>query len=249
MRENSLLGLAQIISSCFLLSVGATAQSPPAPSELTPEALHDLRAAYPETVANLRTFREKEAAKYSRAKKSARREIIRSVRTHLETTLCERIFPAWYGTPWDFNGISSKPGEGKIACGYFVSSCLVHLDVNVPRIKLAQQASQRIIGTFIARENYKVSVGKKIEDVKISLLKSGDGIYLVGLDRHVGFITVSGEQLSFVHSSYYKPGPVVKSEAITTRNPLRDSNYRVIGKLFSDEMIEKWLQGHRYLVK
>ena len=29
----------------------------------------------------------------------------------------DSLLPCWYGTPWDFNGITETPGQGKIACG------------------------------------------------------------------------------------------------------------------------------------
>ncbi len=37
------------------------------------------------------------------------------------TSLVHRIIPFWEGTPWSFEGHSSRPNEGEIACGYFVS--------------------------------------------------------------------------------------------------------------------------------
>src|SRR5688572_15466983 len=41
----------------------------------------------------------------------------------------------WTGTPWDFNGVTRKPGEGKIACGYFITNTLTDLGFTLERIK------------------------------------------------------------------------------------------------------------------
>ncbi|HEY1086629.1 MAG TPA: hypothetical protein VGE37_03005, partial [Archangium sp.] len=49
-------------------------------------------------------------------------------RVHARSTLLSYLeasaFPAWAGTVWDFNGTSTVPGEGKIACGYDVTTVL-----------------------------------------------------------------------------------------------------------------------------
>lgn len=77
-------------------------------------------------------------------------------------------------------------------------------------------------------------------------MKTGDGLYLVGLDCHVGFIIVKDETIKFVHSNYYQPEIGVMSEGIISENPLNDSRYRVIGKLLSDKMMIKWINETAY---
>ena len=73
-----------------------------------------------------------------------------------------------------------------------------------------------------------------------------DGLYLVGLDCHVGFICVKNNDITFVHSNYYQKEIGVMAERLNTKNPLRDSKYRIIGKLLGDEMIEHWITGRAY---
>lgn len=87
-----------------------------------------------------------------------------------------------------------------------------------------------------------------MEKIAEYLQNSGDGTYIVGLDTHVGFVTVEGEEMRFVHSSYYGPERKVVSETITGKNPLADSKYRVFGKIFSDEMLIKWLKKEPFVV-
>src|SRR5687768_13237846 len=53
--------------------------------------------------------------------------------------LTEKLIPHWLTTPWSFEGHTSIPRQGKIACGYFVSTTLLHMGFNVNRYKFAQQ--------------------------------------------------------------------------------------------------------------
>lgn len=237
-----------ILGGAIAMSTIAGAQSPVESSKLKSETVAEKRKGYEATLQKIEEYRKKQAGLLRSASRKQRGAILEEVRKRLETVLCEEVFPAWDGTVWDFNGISENPGEGKIACGYFVSTCLKHVGFKVSRIKLAQQPSQKIIRTFMPRSAMGISAGKTIQQIRDYLLEKGDGLYIIGLDRHVGFVSVRGEKLFFVHSSYYRPKAVVKVEPIDSVNPMRDSNYRVIGKLFSDPMVEKWIRGQSYAV-
>ena len=217
---------------------------------ISTEQVEELRAAYDRSRGEIEAFRKKESLRYRKAQPAERREIVKEVRRELEKSLRTLIFPAWYGTEWDFNGISAAPGKGKIACGYFVSTCMTHLGFKVSRIRLAQQPSQRIIETFMPKSQRKILAGGlSMEKIRAYLKKRGDGIYIVGLDTHVGFVSVEGDDMAFVHSSYFPPGAHVKAEKIDSHNPLSFSRYHVLGKILSDDMVRKWLSGHQYSVK
>ena len=214
------------------------------------EQVQEVRAAYDKNREKIEAFRKKKSLRYEKAQPVEKRAIVEEARRELEKSLKKSIFPAWYGTEWDFNGISTVPGKGEIACGYFVSTCLVHLGFKVSRIRLAQQPSQRIIETFMPKSQRKILAGGlSMDKIRAYLKKQGDGIYIVGLDTHVGFVSVEGDDMAFIHSSYYRPGSVVKAEKLESKNPLSDSKYRVFGKIFSDDMVRKWLSGHQYAVK
>ena len=114
------------------------AQSPPG-----------VRENYKTARGKLESWRKSHATAYRQANNSGKAKIREIARKKLLEVLQTDIFPAWYGTTWDFNGISQTPGEGKIACGYFVSTCLRDAGFNVPRIRMAQQPSQRIIGQYL----------------------------------------------------------------------------------------------------
>ncbi len=217
---------------------------------LDEKAVQEKRVKYPDRLKALEEYRKKQAERYGQADAPTRAAILQETRKHLEIALLQDVFPAWYGTDWAFSGTSTKPGEGSIACGYFVSTCLTQVGFKVSRTKLAQQASQGIIETFMAKSERDVFAGgKSMEFIKGYLKKKGDGLYIVGLDSHVGFVSVSGDDMAFIHSSYYEPDSFVVAEKIDTKNPLSDSKYRVFGKILSDDMILGWLTQREYPVK
>ncbi len=57
---------------------------------------------------------------------------------------------------------------------------------------------------------------------------------------------MKGEEIKFVHSNYYQRDIGVMSEELDSDNPLKDSNYRVIGKIIDDAMIENWILNLKY---
>ncbi len=179
---------------------------------------------------------------YKGATTENKKHLVLSTREFLTTTLTEKVFPQWYGTPWDFNGTSRTPKEGTIACGYFVTNVLSDLGFRIPRIKWAQSASEVFIKklSFGAIDRFQ---GKTIQTIKEYLLNEGDGIYLVGLDNHTGFVSVLEEEICFIHADYYESETGVKSQDIEANSPLTNSQYRVFGKLFQDELLQKWLEN------
>jgi len=208
------------------------------------------RQNYESIKEKIEKYRKQQQALYQNASDSKKAEIVRNTQQYLQTTLVNEIAPAWYGTTWAFHGTSTKPGQGTIACGYFVSTCLVHMGFEVNRIKLAQQPSQRIIETFMSKKDRDIlKYQLPMEKVRKYLKDQGDGIYIVGLDTHVGFVSVYEDDMAFIHSTYYNPPRTVVSEVIESKNPLSDSKYRVFGKIFEPKMVAKWLNGHEFKVK
>ena len=63
-----------------------------------------------------------------------------NVRTAFANHLVDKIIPHWYGTPWSFGGHTAIPNQGKIACGYFISTTLRDMGINLNRYKLAQKS-------------------------------------------------------------------------------------------------------------
>ena len=69
----------------------------------------------------------------------------------------------------------------------------------------------------------------------------GDGVYLVGLDYHVGLLVVDHGRAFFHHSSR-SAGAVVREPAILSA-ALATSSYRVVGKLSGRDLARAWLTG------
>ena len=151
----------------------------------------------------------------------------------------DSVFPCWYGTVWDFNGYTDKPGEGLIACGYFVSTPLKHMGFNLNRFKVAQQYSHSIVNTLCTDIRDIQGYDKTLEHLK----KSRTGLYIVGLDNHVGFISVENEGIFFIHSSYVDPGCVLR-ENVESSAVFQYSKRFVIGNFSGNAAIlKKWLKN------
>lgn len=162
-------------------------------------------------------------------------------RAALFTSIRDELIPAWYGTPWDFYGTSATPGQGKIACGYFVSTILQHAGLGVERYKLAQQASAQIVESLAPKEQVRWRRDGDRAAVLATVAAGGDGLSVVGLDNHTGFLLHDGERFDFCHSSYLAPVAVVCEPAVTSA--AFTSRVYVVGPLFSDALVDAWLTG------
>lgn len=212
----------------------------------------EVRSKYQATLNNIETKRQEFYSAYKIATSAqSQAEIIESIQDYLSESLEQNIFPAWYGTVWDYNGMSAVPGEGKIACGYFITRILSQLGFKIKYIQLAQQTSRNMIRNLVPKVDIIYSFNNEaVNSVKEKIKQLGKGIYIAGLDCHVGFIIYDGDEFyRFVHASYYSPPLCVVSETLDTDNPFAHSQYRVIGKLFSRELIEQWLKGEDIPVK
>ena len=170
---------------------------------------------------------------------------IDKAREFLIEQLCDSVFPAWYGTLWDYNGYTNEPREGVVACGYFVSTPMKHVGFNLNRYRLAQQYSRK--GVELTCSNVKTYSSK--ESLHEFIKNHPDEIYMVGLDNHVGFITKRGEDVSFVHSNYGTPFGVVK-EPLLESTTFGWSKHYVLGNLTGNRnIIVKWLLGEEIIIK
>src|SRR5688572_6084486 len=51
----------------------------------------------------------------------------------------------WQNTPWDFNGTTTMPRQGVIACGFFVTTLLQDMGLSINRRELAVCASLQMM--------------------------------------------------------------------------------------------------------
>lgn len=193
------------------------------------------------SVENRRALFQKE---YEDAEESARNQILEKAEAYLLTVITQDFFDQWAGTEWDFNGTTRTPRKGKIACGYFITTVLFDAGFKIPRVKWAQQASEYYI-TRMTSEVKRFS-NQTPEFMENYFLEHPDGLYIVGLDNHVGFVYKSGEEVTFTHASYYDPKIGVQTESLDGDNPFAKSAYRVVGRILGKEMIEKWILGESW---
>ncbi len=164
---------------------------------------------------------------------------------HFLSLINKKVFPYWYGTKWDFNGTTEIPNEGSIACGYFVTTVLRDMGVPIKRSRMAQCPSEEMIRSLVSKKNVHHLSGIDIKEFETRLKQFGNGLYVTGLDKHTGFVLLSNEGNYFIHSSVMYPFQVVK-EPLLESNVIIKQNYRVVGKISSDEgFLKKWVKHVR----
>lgn len=165
---------------------------------------------------------------------------VEEARALFTTILTKELFPYWYGTRWAFYGDTEVPGDGSIACGYFVTTVLRDAGVKLNRIALAQCASEQMIRTLIHKPYIHHYNQQPFAQFIASLKKQGVGYYIIGLDNHTGFIQVTPNAVRFIHSSGRWPFAVVNEDAETSV-VLKHSAYKVTGLLTSKEFLQYWI--------
>lgn len=209
----------------------------------TEEQQQEKKRTYNDLLEEVREKRAKIKEQYLAADSLARDSVVKAARSYVFSTITTKQFSYWFNTPWDFNGTTRIPGQGKIACGYFVTTVLYDAGFDLPRTKWAQLASEAIIKKLSS--DIRRFHNKPVKDVASHLAAKPDGLYIVGLDTHVGFIYKSGKTMRFVHSNYYEPEKGVMAQELDCYNPLRDSRYRVLGRILDDAMMKAWILDER----
>jgi len=198
--------------------------------------------AYDRMVRDLARERAALAAAWRSAADDTGRAAVRDrASAVLFAALRDRLLPAWNGTPWSFSGTATAPGARPIACGYFVSTALEDAGLAVERRRLAQQAAEDIILTLVPESRVARFKRVPLDTFVAAVARRGDGLYLVGLDYHVGFLVVDGGRVYFHHASNIA-GAVVREPALTSA-ALARSSYRVVGKMLDTALVDAWLSG------
>ncbi len=176
---------------------------------------------------------------------SEKKKWIDRSREYLYTTLSDSLFQFWYGTPWDFNGITEIPGEGNIACGYFVTTTLLHAGFELDRVRLAQQAASIIINSLCRKKDVFIFTNGRRDKLKEHLLRQKNSIFILGLDSHVGFLQKQDTSIFMIHSSGFYPWKVVR-ESFHEAQAITHSNYFMVGDLLAnDDLLLKWIRNEK----
>ncbi len=211
----------------------------------TPQTSTAITTEYQQTVWELQLQQKDFQKAYGRSwTQINQNKVIDSARQHIFDKIKNQLYPHWKGTRWAYSGTTETPRKGKIACGYFVSTLLRDVGFDLERVKLAQQASEKIVKTFAGEEDIKRFRNKPIKTFVKEVTAMGDGLYIVGLDTHVGMMLVENGKAQFLHSAQSLFGGV-RAENPLKSKVLKKSKYRIVGKALSDEVILKWLKGQK----
>ncbi|WP_062060693.1 hypothetical protein [Aquimarina longa] len=175
---------------------------------------------------------------------------IDSLSSLFKISLVNRILPFWEGTEWSFEGHTSIPRKGKIACGYFVSTTLKDLGVNLNRYRLAQQSPINEARS-LALNTKVIEIFENSKEENISKIQSTfkDGIHFIGFDAsHVGYILKEKGELYMIHSNYidFKG---VEIEKIESSDVFASYDRYYLAELSTNEMLLKsWVNGNEIKV-
>lgn len=204
-----------------------------------------IKSEYEQTLWELKLQKEDFQRAYGKSfSQSGKKEVIEAARQHIFEKIQSQLYPYWEGTRWAYSGTTETPRKGKIACGYFVSTILRDVGFEVERVKLAQQASEKIVKTFAEEKDIKRFRHKPIKSFVKSVISMGDGLYIVGLDTHVGMMVVESGKAKFIHSAKSLPWGIKAENPLKSR-VLKRSKYRIVGKALTDEVVVKWLRGEK----
>ncbi|MFT4523304.1 MAG: hypothetical protein ACI8ZN_002257 [Bacteroidia bacterium] len=210
------------------------AAKPPASQQ--PQATYSTNAKH-----NQRYLRLKGSITKSKQNlRTSSSESLSITKQSFETWLVDSIFTYWYGTTWDFNGYTAVPRKGDVACGYFVSTTVRDMGIDINRYKVAQKAASEIV-----RELCDSSSTKWFNDVNdldhFVAQRPDNEVYIIGLDNHVGFIVRRNGLSYFIHSSYIDRAGVMK-ERLLASLPIQYSQRYYIGSLSgSEKLLRMWL--------
>lgn len=199
---------------------------------------------YDTVKTNVQSQRKKFKARYEAATLAGKRIVLSEAGKYLHKSLTDTIFYYWYGTKWDFNGYTDIPGEGIIACGYFVSTPLKHCGFNLNRFKLAQQYSLEIVKRISSGDSVLTYRGINAQQfLQKTRGEIKDGLYVIGLDNHVGFLLYDGPEVYFIHSSYLTPGTVVRERASGSKALATSRTFVMCNISSNEKLIKKWILG------
>jgi hypothetical protein len=226
---------------------GASAQLGPTG---TPPAGFDA-ARYAAFVDEVALRRGELGARFAAARGARARAAVRDeARRYIVDTLESRVFPAWMGMP-SAGGVQAtasmphQPGM-YISCSYFLTAALQNAGLVLEsRARFAQAPAAWIERALLPPGRQIHRYGNLSPDeLERRLVELGEGLYVVGLDIHVGFIVVRDGHAWFVHSSYTPPGTVVKEPVVTSEAIAlsRRKGYWISPLFRDDRIVEMWLR-------
>lgn len=242
----------RIVGLALAMICGCGESPVPSPSaELELEPAEPALDRHDAALAKIASEREKLAARYEQASAAEQAKLRAEARRLLEDTIIEAVFPAWLGMPWGMGSDSTatpphEPGM-KVGCSYFVTSVLLSVGVELEnRFTFAQAPAihiQRSLAPDQASLHRYFSI--PAEQLRDRIAALGDGLYIIGLDTHLGFVVVRAGEVRFVHARY-TGARVVSDELLVESVAIANSRPKgyFVTPLFQDgRLVDLWLRG------
>jgi hypothetical protein len=250
----------------LLLSLGFINEIPPNINKVVP---FSLATAKPLHVTEKKSFNEEETVKCKtdldsfgdsyastkvdagqlrlRLKKDLRLGTISfdNIKTAFTNQLVDKIIPHWYGTPWSFGGHTAMPNQGEIACGYFISTTLRDMGINLNRYELAQKSpideAKMISCGSVINKVVQDTPEKAFEEIDF-LTK--EGLYFIGFDEgHVGYLLKREGELFLIHSNYLSPVSVCMETLKESRVFKSFTKFHLVAISHNDTLLQRWLDN------
>jgi hypothetical protein len=209
-------------------------------------------AAYEAALAALESRRAALHRQFDSARSAAERAAIRrQARRTVLLAITDTIFPAWMGTPWGLgpNSTATRPHQaGKVVgCSSFVTGVLMNAGLHLQNRARFAQTSSVLMQQALTPDRRALHrfPGMPFDVLTRRLLALGDGVYIVGLNIHTGFLVIKNGTVRVVHASYTPPNQVV-DEALGESQVIALSWKRgyVVTPVFQDDrLIDFWLSG------
>ncbi|MBP9206748.1 MAG: hypothetical protein KBG28_22435 [Kofleriaceae bacterium] len=190
-----------------------------------------VAARHDAAVARLAATRQRLAAAWPDADEAGRAALVGQARAALWPAVADELMPAWLGMPWGMGRTSTatsphQPGM-QISCSYFVAAVLQSAGLHLrDRFALGQAPALTIQRSLVGEDHAAVHRYPSISPAELAdrIRRLGDGLYLIGLNIHVGFVVVRAGQVRFVHASYtgdqrVSDEPLASSRAIANSQP------------------------------
>lgn len=245
MRALPFLLTGALIASCGPAAPAAAAD----PAEARAEAAAPA-ADFEARLAAIAKTQEQLGARYAGAGAEAARAAVRAeARAYLLAAIVGEIFPAWLGMPWGLgpNSTATRPHQPgmTVACGYFVAAVLENAGLRLSsRFKFAQAPALTVQEALAEKVHRFYSIPGEELAAKIAAL--GEGLYIIGLNIHIGFVVVDGRGVRLVHASY-TDGQVVTDEPLASAAAIANSREKgyFVSPVLSTRTLDLWLRGAR----
>ncbi|ASV32237.1 hypothetical protein [Maribacter cobaltidurans] len=159
--------------------------------------------------------------------------------------LVNEILPHWYGTPWSYGGHTEVPNQGKIACGYFISTTLRDMGVKLNRYTLAQKSPIDEAKMISCGSEIKSVVQETPENALAEIDRlTHEGLYFIGFDEgHVGYLLKRDGELLLIHSNYFSPVSVCMEKLNESRVFTKFKKFHLVAISHNESLLQRWLEN------